>query len=94
MNILQRVTVMFEVTHHILLWAHHRVTTPVSVYRPRVRPKGCAPASEKQMSGEVAQVGTNVKRREKSRQREEKDNENDIVRTWDGFDLGSEQGTE
>ena len=56
MNILQ-VIVVFEVPHHILLWAHHRVTTPVSVCRPRVRPRGCAPACKKiakQMSGEPA----------------------------------------
>jgi hypothetical protein len=48
----------------------------------------------KQISGEAAQVGTNVKRKEKSRQRKEKDKENDKERTWNGSDLGLEQGTE
>ena len=44
MNSLQA-TAVLEVIHHILLWAHHRVTT-VRVCRPRIRPRWNAPACE------------------------------------------------
>jgi hypothetical protein len=52
MNILQ-VTVVLEVPHHILLWAHRRVTKLVSVCRPRVRPRRCAPACKENCKANV-----------------------------------------
>ena len=81
MNILQ-VTVVLEVPHHILLWAHYRVTTPVSVCRPRVRPRRYAPGCENcKAKCQVRPPGGDECQTERkiTSERKEKDKENDKV---------------
>ena len=81
---------------HILLWAHHRVTTQVRIYRPRIRPRKRAPGCENCKANVRwdRREGTNVKRNEKSRQTGRRKITKDKVRTWKGSGLGLEQGTE
>ena len=85
------VTVVVEIPHDILLWAHRRMTAVrVCPAWPRVHPRGtrmCAKISKQMSSGGRMPGG------EKSRQRGRR-TIGDKVRTWNNSDQSLEQDTE